>query len=204
MRERQLRRPQLCLLGLLAIAVYLALGIVQAYASPSSTTRGHCYDARSQHAQTCTRPIPSESSPTASESSSSPARPRPTRVLVVRAGVATKAMPVGGPGVPRFVAASDGMIDTASPVLRQQIDDVADSMITTGSPPPGVRQGGLPGKPGVYGNKSGALPDQPVGYYHEADVWPGTGPRGTERIVVGNSGEVWYTPNHYGTLRPLR
>jgi RHS repeat-associated protein len=105
---------------------------------------------------------------------------------------------------PRFVASSDGIIDTASPALRQQIDDVADSLITTGNPPPGVRQGGLPGKPGVYGNKSGELPSRPEGYYTESDVWPGPGPRGTERIVVGGNGEAWYTPDHYGTLRRFR
>ena len=102
---------------------------------------------------------------------------------------------------PRFVAASDGIIDTEAPALQQQIGDVADSIQTTGSSPPGVRQGGLPGKPGVYGNKSGALPTQPEGYYTESDVWPGPGSRGTERIVVGANGEVWYSPDHYGNFR---
>lgn len=115
-----------------------------------------------------------------------------------RSFVATEA------AAPRFVAASDGIIDTEAQALRQQIDDVADSLQTTGSPPPGVRQGGLPGKPGVYGNKSGTLPSQPEGYYTESDVWPGTGPRGTERIVVGANGEVWYTPDHYGNFRVVR
>ncbi len=100
----------------------------------------------------------------------------------------------------RFVASRQGIIDTQSPALRQQIRDVVDSLDQTGSPPPGVRQGGLPGKPGVYGNRSGALPVQPEGYYTESDVWPGPGSRGTERIVVGGPGEVWYTPNHYGTF----
>ena len=109
--------------------------------------------------------------------------------------VATEAAP------PRFVAASDGIIDTEAPALQQQIGDVADSIQTTGSSPPGVRQGGLPGKPGVYGNKSGALPTQPEGYYTESDVWPGPGSRGTERIVVGANGEVWYSPDHYGNFR---
>jgi ribonuclease T1 len=41
---------------------------------------------------------------------------------------------------------------------------------------------------------------QPEGYYTESDVWPGPGPRGTERIVTGEGGEVWYTPDHYGTF----
>jgi ribonuclease T1 len=105
---------------------------------------------------------------------------------------------------PRFVSSKSGIIDTESPALTRQIDDVADSIGTTGSPPPGVRQGGLPGKPGIYGNKSGALPPQPESYYIESDVWPGPGPRGTERVVVGSNGEVWYTPDHYGTFREIR
>ncbi|TFB87583.1 hypothetical protein E3O44_10855 [Cryobacterium algoricola] len=85
--------------------------------------------------------------------------------------------------------------------MQGQIGDIVESMQSTGTPPPGVRQGGLPGKPGVYGNRSGALPAQPQGYYSESDVWPGTGSRGTERVVTGGSGEVWYTPDHYGTFR---
>lgn len=101
----------------------------------------------------------------------------------------------------RFVASRQGILDTEAPALRQQIGDVVDSMRSTGAPPPGVRQGGLPGKPGVYGNRSGDLPVQPEGYYHETDVWPGPGSRGTERLVVGGPGEVWYSPGHYGTFR---
>jgi RHS repeat-associated protein len=109
-----------------------------------------------------------------------------------------------GPGdgsPPRFVASKQGIIDTQSPALQQQISNVVNALSETGSPPPGVRQGGLPGKPGVYGNRSGELPAQPEGYYTESDVWPGPGPRGTERIVVGDGGEVWYTPDHYGNFR---
>lgn len=41
---------------------------------------------------------------------------------------------------------------------------------------------------------------QPEGYYTKRDVWPGPGPWGTERIVVGGPGEVWYTLNHYRTF----
>jgi guanyl-specific ribonuclease Sa len=110
----------------------------------------------------------------------------------------------GGSRFARFVAAKEGIIDTASPALKKQIDDVADAIVSTRRPPAGVRQGGLPGKPGVYGNKSGALPAEPEGYYTESDVWAGTGPRDTERVVVGRNGEVWYSPDHYGTLRRIR
>jgi guanyl-specific ribonuclease Sa len=84
---------------------------------------------------------------------------------------------------------------------RRQITAVVDSMYQTGKLPPGVRQGGLPGKPGVYGNKSGKLPLEAEGYYRESDVWPGPGRRGAERIVTGGRGEVWYSPDHYETFR---
>jgi RHS repeat-associated protein len=119
-------------------------------------------------------------------------------------GLGSRAPEAGGASSPRFVAANEGIIDTVSPALKSQIDDVADSVMSTGRPPAGVRQGGLPGKPGVYGNKNGALPSKPEGYYTETDVWAGTGPRGTERLVIGRNGEVWYTPDHYGTFRRIR
>jgi guanyl-specific ribonuclease Sa len=98
------------------------------------------------------------------------------------------------------VTSKQGVTDTQAPALQQQISAVVESLNQTGSPPPGVRQGGLPGKHGVYGNRSGALPVQPEGYYTESDVWPGPGRRGAERIVVGGPGEVWYSPDHYGTF----
>jgi RHS repeat-associated protein len=112
--------------------------------------------------------------------------------------------PIGGTEQPRFVVAPDGKtIDTASPDLKRQVEEVVESIRSTGAPPKGVRQGGLPGKLGVFENRGNPLPVQPVGYYTESDVWPGTGPRGSERVVVGRNGEAWYTPDHYGTFRPL-
>jgi ribonuclease len=45
---------------------------------------------------------------------------------------------------------------------------------------------------------------RPSSSYTESDVWPGTGPRGIERIVRGRRGELWYTPDHYGTFRRIR
>lgn len=56
--------------------------------------------------------------------------------------------------------------------LRSQVDDVVRHFDEVGTPPSGVAQGGLKGHPlGTYGNKSGALPQQPLGYYAESDVW---------------------------------
>jgi RHS repeat-associated protein len=111
---------------------------------------------------------------------------------------------------PRFVAGAKETIDTGSDALRNQLSDVTTSLRDTGSPPPGVRQGGAPGHPGVFENRvprgasSPKLPERPFGYYTESDVWPGPGPRGTERVVRGDGGEAWYSPDHYGTFREIR
>lgn len=86
------------------------------------------------------------------------------------------------------------------PALRSQVDDVVRHFDDFGAPPPGVAQGGLKGYPkGTYGNKNGALPNQPTGYYTETDIWTsGNGiKRGAERLILGRNGEVFYTSNHY-------
>ena len=53
----------------------------------------------------------------------------------------------------------------------------------------------------VFGNKEGLLPSQPTGYYREF-VHPTSGVNGPgpQRIVTGQGGEIFYTPNHYGTF----
>lgn len=104
------------------------------------------------------------------------------------------------PPLPYF---DQGSTAVESRALRRQIDKVVDSIVRTGDPPPGIRQGGLPGRPGVYGNRSGKLPDKPEGYYTESDVWAGSGDRGTERVVVGGRGEAYYSNDHYETFRKV-
>jgi RHS repeat-associated protein len=56
----------------------------------------------------------------------------------------------------------------------------------------------------VFQNREGLLPTKPSGYYTEY-VLPTsgvTGPGG-QRVVVGNGGEIYYTPNHYRTFIPV-
>jgi RHS repeat-associated protein len=49
------------------------------------------------------------------------------------------------------------------------------------------------------------LPNKELGYYKEYTVAaPGASYRGTERIVVGRNGEVYFTPDHYQTFYPIR
>lgn len=63
------------------------------------------------------------------------------------------------------------------------------------------------GDRGTFENDKGLLPQQKSGYYKEYEVpntpnytKPGAGP---ERIVTGQNGEVYYTPDHYKTFTPL-
>ncbi len=90
--------------------------------------------------------------------------------------------------------------------LRSQIDDVVRHFDEFRTPPPGVRQGiRAGGERGVFQNVDGTLPRHAdPRYYTEMDVWAGTGPRGTERLVIGRGGEVYYTPNHYESFVRIR
>ena len=50
-------------------------------------------------------------------------------------------------------------------------------------------------------NADGELPSKPTGYYrrYTAPLSGQSGP-GTSRVVVGQGGEVYYSPNHYGSF----
>ena len=57
----------------------------------------------------------------------------------------------------------------------------------------------------VFRNSDQLLPKQPYGYYAEYVVpTPGISEPGTQRIVVGKGGEIYYTPNHYQTFIPVK
>jgi ribonuclease T1 len=54
----------------------------------------------------------------------------------------------------------------------------------------------------VFGNFEKRLPMHPRGYYHEFTVvTPGSRDRGTRRIIVGKTGELYYTDDHYESFR---
>ena len=51
----------------------------------------------------------------------------------------------------------------------------------------------------VFGNREHRLPRKPSGYYHEwVHPTPGLSGPGPQRIVTGQQGEKYYTPDHYG------
>jgi len=56
----------------------------------------------------------------------------------------------------------------------------------------------------VFGNREGRLPAQARGYYHEYTVeTPGARDRGARRIIRGQSGELYYTRDHYRTFQKI-
>jgi filamentous hemagglutinin len=57
----------------------------------------------------------------------------------------------------------------------------------------------------VFGNREGRLPRQPRGYYTEWVVrTQGLRGAGPQRLITGQQGEAYYTPDHYETFVPVR
>ncbi len=58
---------------------------------------------------------------------------------------------------------------------------------------------------GTFQNREEILPDQPPGYYREYTVpTPGSADRGARRIVTGDSGEFYWTSDHYRTFSRIK
>ncbi len=56
----------------------------------------------------------------------------------------------------------------------------------------------------TFQNREGLLPIKPDGYYREwVHPTPGIAGPGQQRVVTGQGGEVYYTPDHYRTFIPL-
>ena len=56
----------------------------------------------------------------------------------------------------------------------------------------------------IFQNRQGLLPAEPAGYYKEFTVpTPGVSGAGSQRIIQGAGGELYYTPDHYGSFIPL-
>lgn len=56
----------------------------------------------------------------------------------------------------------------------------------------------------VFENRESRLPKQRTGYYHEFTVvTPGSGDRGTRRVVTGGAGEEYWTGDHYSTFQKI-
>lgn len=70
--------------------------------------------------------------------------------------------------------------------------------IESGEPLPYEEDGG------VFQNREGLLPEQPLGYYREYTVaTPGSPDRGARRLVIGEGGEIYYTGDHYASFEEI-
>lgn len=57
----------------------------------------------------------------------------------------------------------------------------------------------------VFTNREGRLPQEARGYYREYVVrTPGLNTVGPQRLVIGQGGETYYTPDHYRTFTKVR
>lgn len=57
----------------------------------------------------------------------------------------------------------------------------------------------------TFSNREAILPNRANGYYREYTVvTPGSGDRGTRRIIRGREGELYYTDDHYASFRRIR
>lgn len=98
----------------------------------------------------------------------------------------------GGASGPRantgFIATRNGLVDVRPTIQR----------INSGGTFPHRNDGS------VFGNREGLLPARPNGYYREyVHPTPGVNGPGAQRIVQGQGGELYYTPDHYQTFIPL-
>ena len=91
-------------------------------------------------------------------------------------------------GRPVPAAAPDGEVDLSKTLAR----------IARGESFPHRNDGA------TFGNREGRLPRQSRGYYHEyVHPTPGVSGPGPQRLVIGEGGDVWYTPDHYDSFRSV-
>ena len=91
--------------------------------------------------------------------------------------------------VTRFVTGPNGVVKDLGPTLDRIRNGVRFPHRNDGS---------------IFQNREGLLPTKPAGYWKEY-VHPTPGGRGpgAQRIVIGQNGEMFFTPNHYRIFIPL-
>lgn len=120
------------------------------------------------------------------------------------------AVPTAQPSTARPAPAEPGApapAQTSAPVNRSGLPEVKASelpaearqtlaLIARGGPYPYSRDNV------TFGNFERILPRKSSGYYKEYTVrTPGESDRGARRIVAGEAGEKYYTPDHYNSFR---
>ena len=58
---------------------------------------------------------------------------------------------------------------------------------------------------GIFRNRERLLPQKPDGHYREYVIrTPGITHAGPQRLIVGDSGEIFYTSDHYASFKRIR
>jgi guanyl-specific ribonuclease Sa len=90
----------------------------------------------------------------------------------------------------RFLSTAEGVVHDLQPTLNR---------IASGGKFPHRNDGS------IFKNVEGLLPKQNVGYYREfVHPTPGVNGPGAMRVVTGQNGQMWFTPDHYKTFIPIR
>lgn len=110
-----------------------------------------------------------------------------------------------------YVVQAASSDDTGTPTGSASVSAAATGVALSSLPPQVattvrlIEQGGpfpYPHNDGVvFHNLEHRLPAERDGYYREYTVpTPGISTRGARRIITGETGEFWYTGNHYDTF----
>lgn len=108
--------------------------------------------------------------------------------LADKAGDVEKAARAGARATTDIVATRNGLVNVRSTLDRMK----------AGEKFPHRNDGS------VFQNREGLLPKQADGYYREfVHPTPGVNGPGAQRIIQGQNGELYYSPDHYGSFIPL-
>ncbi|MFE7562636.1 ribonuclease domain-containing protein [Kitasatospora sp. NPDC057500] len=140
-------------------------------------------------AASSTGPAAASGTPSASAAPSAPkpSAPKPS----------APATPPAATAAATWVPTDPAMPDVCRTRLPGQALDTL-GLIAEGGPYP-YRSDGI-----VFENRENRLPRKASGYYHEFTVvTPGSADRGARRVVTGDSGEQYWTADHYGTFQEI-
>ncbi|MFB7946048.1 ribonuclease [Kitasatospora phosalacinea] len=137
----------------------------------------------------------------AAKSPSAASAASPGSAAATRSGTASAPKPSAPAKSPTaratWTPTDPALADVCRSELPAQARDTL-GLIARGGPYP-YRSDGV-----VFENREGRLPRQGNGYYHEFTVvTPGSGDRGTRRIVTGGTGEQYWTADHYATFQEV-
>ncbi|MFD4654078.1 ribonuclease [Kitasatospora sp. NPDC058444] len=169
------RRNPLVVVAVLILAVLAGVGYLLT-------------DKGSSHPKAAASPAASATAGPAAAGSTAPkpSAPKPTPPA---GGAGTAPAPAG-----TWVPSDSSLADVCRTKLPGQAQDTL-GLIAKGGPYPYSRDGI------VFENRESRLPKKADGYYHEYTVvTPGSNDRGARRVVTGDSGEQYWSADHYATF----